>query len=323
MLKFTKQKHLLFLIIGCGLIAIILGAYFSLTARLVQKQNPLSTFHSPQSSRSISQMWGEPAKSMFPDIEKPVYVSTNVANGFLRDDDLVMDVLMGETHYIYPINILSFHHIVNDAIDNKPIAVTFCLLSNSALVFSRKLRNDTLDVGVLGPLYFGNLVMYDKKTDSYIIQMTGEIFHGSLSGKTLNIESTPSIAAWKHIKNTADIRILSPEKPIAFYRDFYEARKGSQMGLQSLTQKGGKADARLDPYAVGIGTWSTRESAFVPESMLKEKGSVPVSLGTETMTVSSDKTTGSISISSTIPIHYTQAYWFSWSSFYPQTTIIE
>ena len=316
-----KQIRIPFIITGIAALAI--GIVFALQSRTKPpKPTPTTPLTMPASVRSIDHMWGEPAKAMFPDIERPVYVGAKEADLFLRNDDPVMDVVYGQTHYIYPINILSFHHIVNDTIDGKPVAVTFCLLSDSALVFSRQIGDTILDLGVLGPLYFGNLVMYDKKTDSYIIQMTGEIFHGPLSGKTLRIEAEPAIVAWKYAKE-GNVKVLSPAKPIAFYRDFYDTRKSSQMGLQSLTQKGGKPDARLDPYIKGIGLTSGGETAFIPVQQVKEKRAVSLVVGSQKVMVSDDTQSGSITVTGGTRLAYTPAYWFSWSAFYPQTKIVE
>jgi hypothetical protein len=130
-------------------------------------------------------MAGKPQQGMFPDVSNPTYISASEAGKFLLDNDLVFVVNSSSGKYIYPAFVLTYHHVVNDMINNKSVAVTFCLLSNSALLYSRKLGSQTLSMRVLSPLYFGNLVLYDRNTDSYWPQLTGVAMEGPLKGFVL------------------------------------------------------------------------------------------------------------------------------------------
>ena len=152
--------------------------------RNLQNKENLPQFNTVNEVRSESNMWGQPAKLMFPDINNPKYVSAKKANDFIKDNDEVYFFKSNNTFYIYPGSILSFHHIVNDTINGEPVAVTLCLLSDSAILYSRNIDGKAYSFGVLGPLYFGNLVIYDKETDSYFIQLTGEAFKGKLFSLT-------------------------------------------------------------------------------------------------------------------------------------------
>jgi hypothetical protein len=60
-----------------------------------------------------------------------------------------------------------WHEIVNDMVGGVPIAVTYCPLCNSALVFDRRVAGDTLAFGVTGKLRHSYMIMYDRQSESW------------------------------------------------------------------------------------------------------------------------------------------------------------
>lgn len=83
---------------------------------------------------------------------------------YLRDDDRVIGIFLGGTPVAVPHNIGWWHEIVN--LDNgaNPIAVTYCPLTGSSMVFDRT-AVDGAELGVSGLLYRNNLIMYDRNTE--------------------------------------------------------------------------------------------------------------------------------------------------------------
>lgn len=53
------------------------------------------------------------------------------------------------------------------------------------MVHDRRIGEQQLTLGVSGKLVDGNLVMYDRETDSAWLQRSGEAFEGTLAGKSL------------------------------------------------------------------------------------------------------------------------------------------
>ncbi len=99
----------------------------------------------------------------------------------------VITVKIGETAArAYPIRYLTWHEIVNDDEAAVPIAVTFCPLCNSALVFNRDVNGQTLSFGVSGKLRHSDMVMYDRQTQSWWQQFTGEAIAGEMTGAKLD-----------------------------------------------------------------------------------------------------------------------------------------
>lgn len=121
-----------------------------------------------------------------PSIQNPGFVSAEEAD-WLEDGDLVIGVQANGTAKAYPIEILDWHEIANDEIDGTPIAVTYCPLCGSAIVFERTVDDQTLDLHVSGYLYRQDLVMIDEQTHSLWPQIEGEAARGPLHGQALEL----------------------------------------------------------------------------------------------------------------------------------------
>jgi hypothetical protein len=69
----------------------------------------------------------------------------------------------------------------------KPVTVTYCPLCNSAVVFERSMNGRVLDFGTTGKLRHSDLIMYDRQTESWWQQFTGEAIVGKMLGTVLNL----------------------------------------------------------------------------------------------------------------------------------------
>jgi hypothetical protein len=78
-----------------------------------------------------------------PSIDDPTFGTEFVGNA---DDEVL--VLEGDQPKAYPIRILNFHEIVNDTVDGDPVAVTWCPLCASAVVYDRTVGDEVLTFGV-------------------------------------------------------------------------------------------------------------------------------------------------------------------------------
>ncbi|CAN5511714.1 DUF3179 domain-containing protein [soil metagenome] len=161
---------------------------------------------------------GGPPKDGIPAIDEPKLVSVAEAEEFLAPADPVALVEVGGTSRAYPIQILIWHEIVNDEIDGRPVAVTFCPLCNSTVAFSREVDGRTLDFGTTGRLRNSDLVMYDRQTESWWQQLTAEALVGELTGTTLEI--LPSqIVSWADFSRLhPDAKVLS--RDTGFSREY-------------------------------------------------------------------------------------------------------
>ncbi len=104
-------------------------------------------------------------------------------------------VTVGDEARAYPLEILIWHEIVNDIIADQPVAVTYCPLCNTALAFERRMDGAVLDFGTTGRLRYADLVMYDRQTESWWQQATGEGIVG-YAGRRLRFIPAP-VMSWR------------------------------------------------------------------------------------------------------------------------------
>ena len=152
---------------------------------------------------------GGPSKDDIPAIDAPEFETPFDVLRWLPDREPVISVRLGKTARAYPLQILIWHEIINDRIEGVPIAVTFCPLTYSPLVFKRTLKGRTLTFGVTGFLRNSGLIMYDRQTETMWQQFTGRALVGELAG--LQLEQIPSqlISFGQFTQTNKNSRVLS------------------------------------------------------------------------------------------------------------------
>jgi len=152
---------------------------------------------------------GGPPKDGIPSIDKPKFISSTEADSWLQGSDWVIGVRLGKEARAYPLQILVWHEIVNDEIDGVPILVSYCPLCFSSIGFYRVIEGQAVEFGTSGKLYNSDLVMYDRKTDTYWSQILGQGLVGELAGYKLK-RLPVDVMRWADWKNLyPNTRVLS------------------------------------------------------------------------------------------------------------------
>jgi hypothetical protein len=129
---------------------------------------------------------GGPPRDGIPSIDNPKFVqASEVAD--IEDREPVIQFGLGDDIRAYPLRVLTWHEIANDVVGGAPVAVTYCPLCNAAIVFDRGLDGRVLEFGTTGKLRHSDLVMYDRQTETWWQQFTGEAIVGELTGKKLKL----------------------------------------------------------------------------------------------------------------------------------------
>jgi hypothetical protein len=154
---------------------------------------------------------GGPPKDGIPAIDRPRFVGVRAADEWLDAREPVILFEHEGDARAYPLQILLWHEIVNDEVGGLPVAVTFCPLCNTAIAFDRRVGDRVLAFGTTGNLRHSDLVMYDRQTESWWQQATGEAIVGELTGLRLAFLSAPTIT-WAEFKRSfPNGRVLSRE----------------------------------------------------------------------------------------------------------------
>ena len=125
-----------------------------------------------------------PIRDRIPPIDQPAFEPA-VDGQHIADREPGLALEIGGDARFYPLSILTAHEIVNDVVGGQPVAVTYCPLCNSAIVFDRIFDGDELRFGVSGLLRNSDLVMWDNRTESLWQQLTGEGLIGEHAGAQL------------------------------------------------------------------------------------------------------------------------------------------
>ena len=152
---------------------------------------------------------GGPSKDGIPAIDNPRFVPSQEASRWLDAREPVIVFEHAGDARAYPLQILMFHEIVNDTVGGLPVAVTFCPLCNASIVFDRRVAGAVLDFGTTGKLRKSDLVMYDRRSESWWQQFTGKGIVGRYASTTL-IQLPSTIAAFADFrKGFPQGRVLS------------------------------------------------------------------------------------------------------------------
>jgi hypothetical protein len=157
---------------------------------------------------------GGPPKDGIPSIDRPRFVTVGEERSLAANDPVIGLEIAGEAR-AYPLRILIWHEIVNDTVGGRPVVVTYCPLCNSSVVFDRRVGGRTLDFGTTGKLRNSDLVMYDRQTQSWWQQFTGEAIVGHLLGSALKLVPARLEAFSEFKERHPSGQVLVPNDPNA------------------------------------------------------------------------------------------------------------
>ncbi len=228
---------------------------------------------------------GGPPKDGIPAIDNPAFVSVAEADAWLKPQEPVVFFQLGNDARAYPIQILIWHEIVNDEVNGVPVVITFCPLCNTAIAFERTVNGQVLDFGTTGRLRFSNLIMYDRQTESWWQQATGEAIVGKLTGTRLKFLPA-SIISWEEFKTTyPDGKVLSREtgysrpygqNPYAGYDDINQ---------RPFLYRGPETPDKLPPMARVLTVDLNGEAVAYPYQALEEQRVVNDTVGGQPIVV--------------------------------------
>ena len=161
------------------------------------REDPADQPSSPTSSNptTIDNTWlvpineildGGPGKDGIPSIDNPQFTRADQVD-FLENDDLVLLMRVGDVTKAYPHPILDWHEIVNDDIEGKKIAITYCPLTGTGIGWNREIDGKETTFGVSGLLYNSNLMPYDRLTNSTWSQQRLDCVNGQLRGTNAEV----------------------------------------------------------------------------------------------------------------------------------------
>ena len=188
---------------------------------------------------------GGPPPDGIPSLDDPTFQTASTV-GWLGAEEAVIALEINGKARAYPVQVMTWHEIVNDTIGDIPVTVAYCPLCNSALAYDRRLGDRILDFGTSGELFNSSLVMYDRQTESLWTHFDGQAVVGHLSGERLTTFSIQTVSWERWVEANPDGLVLS--RITGFSRDY---GRNPYRGYDNPDDRpflyDGDYDARLEP----------------------------------------------------------------------------
>ena len=270
---------------------------------------------------------GGPPRDGIPPIDNPKFVGIDEADEWLSDEEPVISFELNGENRAYPLQILIWHEVVNDVVGGVPVTVTFCPLCNSAIVVELTVDGMVLDFGTSGNPRNSDLVMWDRQTESWWQQLTGEAIVGVMAGTKLKFLPAP-IVSWQ------DFMTYQPDGVVLSKATGFGRRYGDNpyMGYDRVDSPpflyDGELDERLQPKERVAAISVDGVDAAFPFSVLADEGAVNYRVNGVDVAVFFKSGTrsaldGPLFGQRLTKIVHGDHFWFAWGAFKPETLIYQ
>jgi len=226
---------------------------------------------------------GGPPKDGIRSIDDPTFERVEAARDWLTDRDPVILFEHNGDVRAYPLAILIWHEIVNDEVGGMPVVVTFCPLCNASIVFDATIDGVVHEFGTTGRLRNSDLIMYDRVTESWWQQFTGQALIGDYAGRQLDFLASQVISFGDFAAEFPDAQVMAqPEMARSYGSNPYT-------GYDSTTGRpflfGGEIDTRLSATERVVGLEIDGDVMAYAFSTVAEMGTVNDEVGGQSITV--------------------------------------
>jgi hypothetical protein len=194
-------------------------------------------------------------------------------------------------------------------------------LCGSGVAFERVINGEEVEFGVSGKLYNSNLVMYDRKSNSYWSQLDGLAIVGELTGNKLTAVSVETVV-WRDWKSEhPESEVLSQDT--GFIRPYGVDPYGSYYENDFLFFPVDETDTRIKPKTVVFGIDVGGIFKAYREEDLKELGTIEDTVGGVRIQVVREDS-GMVTITNLDTgeeIVKERGFWFAWYAFHPETEL--
>jgi len=264
---------------------------------------------------------GGPPPDGIPSIDKPKFVNV-VAVDFLKKNDEVIIYTQADQTRIYPFRILVWHEIVNDQFGDQSIAVTYCPLCGTAMVFDRRLDGAVLEFGVSGLLYNSDVLLFDRQTESLWTQLGRKCVSGKHAGKKLGWLASKQMtwAAAKEKYPNAQTLSLETGYQKKYDGEAYASYKSSPRN--SFPVNFNREELERKAWILGIEINGIAKAYPIKELVGTKRIDDTINHTKISVTYDADSRFGSVVNRETNePVPSVRSYWFAWQAFYPETEI--
>ncbi len=268
---------------------------------------------------------GGPPRDGIPALSNPKLVESDSA-GYLEPEDRVVGITLNGEARAYPVAILNWHEIVNDEIDDRHFAITYCPLCGTAVAFDSTIEGSTTEFGVSGLLYNSDVLLYDRDTESLWSQILGQAVAGPRVGQSLTAIPI-SHTSWRDWRNDhPHTLVLSDDTGYSrdYRRDPYAGYEESRHTYFAVNNR---APDTYHPkeVVVGLGVDGVYKAYPFIELERQGKPGFSDSVNGKRFDFEWDAANRSVTITDSAGHHVAaiQGFWFAWFAFHPDTEVFK
>lgn len=172
-----------------------------------------------------------------------------VADNKMDSTKLVIGVTINGQSKAYPIEIIGYHHQVQDTISGEPVMVTYCTVCRTGRVYSPFVDGKFEKFRLVGMDHF-NAMFEDATTKSWWRQVSGVAIAGPLKGAALKEIASEQMRLGTWITKYPNTTILQSDPVFAKH---YEGLKGFDDGtIESSLEKRDSGSWQFKSWVIGI-----------------------------------------------------------------------
>ena len=272
----------------------------------------------PASIPAVEILSGGLPRDAIPALHDPA--TRSAADAELRDDEIVLGIVVAGQPRAYPIAILNWHELVNDTLGGEPILVSFCPLCGTGMVFDRRVGGKARSFGVSGLLYRSDLLMYDRDSESLWSQISAEAVTGPLLGKRLRLHRArmDRWGTWRREHPTTTVLSFETGHRRNYRRSPYADYATSKKLMFPVS-----VDPRYHPKMPTLGLRVRGEGAraYPASELARAGGSVQESFLGRPVRVSYDSDGQVFGVDAPPEVEVVEGFWFAWAAFHPETSV--
>ncbi len=241
----------------------------------------------------------------------------------------VIGVAVGDVAHAYPVHLLEYHQVVNDELAGVPVVLSYDPLTGVPKAYRRKIAakakevpgaDKVLEFGVSGLLYDGQFLLYDRETESLWAQFEGRAVAGPMAGTRLEeirVHQEP-LGIWFQ-RHPGTLVLARPElRRIDYRHSPYETYWVSEKIPFEVKAR----DERFHPKEVVLGvTVNGKSRAYLGSIVTAEGGRIVDEIEGRKLRIVYDSDSGTFVWEAPEDVAVTDAYWFAWKAFRPDTEI--
>lgn len=261
------------------------------------------------------------ADKMFLPMERKTMYPAAASN---MDRSLAIVVVHNDQARAYPIQLIGYHHQIQDTIAGSAVLVTYCTVCRTGRVWKPIVNGKNELFRLVGMDHF-NAMFEDHRTKSWWRQATGECIVGPLKGAKLEEVPSLQLTLSEFAARFPNGLVLQAEDQFAKQ---YDELKGYDTGML-ISSLVGRDTASWQQKSWVIGVENNDAARAYDWNMLNRLRTIDDTLGGEpiTLILSADNasfqayhTTDTMRTTQQVLIPAYQEYWHSWRTFHPTTT---